>query len=80
MEIGRKVYLLQWKEEVTAVSRENTLLMMETLKSIVDSVKSNASELVEREKGMAKGDNEMVWVEETALYCSVRMRKGCGGQ
>lgn len=31
----RKVYLLSWREEVTAVSRENTLLMMETLKSIV---------------------------------------------
>ena len=29
---------------------------------------------------MADGDNKMVWVEETALYCSVRMRKGCRGE
>lgn len=28
---------------------------------------------------MAEGDNEMVWLEETALYCSVRMRKGLEG-
>lgn len=28
---------------------------------------------------MAKGNNEKVWVKETAIYCSVRMRKGCGG-
>lgn len=37
-ERGRKVYLLYWRQEVTAVSRENTLLMMETLKSIVSIV------------------------------------------
>lgn len=29
---------------------------------------------------MAEGDNEMVWVEETALYCSVRMSKGYRGE
>lgn len=29
---------------------------------------------------MAEGDNEMVWMEKTALYCTVRMRKGSRGE
>lgn len=31
-------------------------------------------------KGMAKGNNKMVWVEETALYCTVRMRMARRGE
>lgn len=80
-ERGRKVYLLYWRGEVTAVSRENTLLMMKTLKSIVSLREASCKwELAKRKKGMAEGDNEMVWVEKTALYCTVRMRKGRQGE
>lgn len=34
----------------------------------------------QEKKGMVEGDNEMVWVEKTALYCTVRLRKGRRGQ
>lgn len=34
----------------------------------------------QEKKGMAEGDNEMVWVEKTALYCTLSMRKGYRGE
>lgn len=54
-ERGRKVYLLYWRE-VTAVSRENTLLMMETLKSIVSLCEASCKwELAKRKREWQRG-------------------------
>lgn len=53
---GRKVYLLYWRVEVTAVSRENTLLMMETLKSIVSLREASCKwELAKRKREWQRG-------------------------
>lgn len=55
-EKGRKVYLLYWRVEVTAVSRENTLLMMETLKSIVSLHEASCKwELAKRKREWQRG-------------------------
>lgn len=55
-EKGRKVYLLYWRGEVTAVSRENTLLMMETLKSIVSLCEASCKwELAKRKREWQRG-------------------------